>query len=78
MRRKAYILQNFCIIDSMKLYNQQFPSLYNTFYQAGGKNFARGAGPPGPSPDYDSVSNTFLFMATINVLLLINNMTVFS
>jgi hypothetical protein len=35
MRSKTYILQNFCIIDSMKLYKQGFPFLYNTFYQGG-------------------------------------------
>jgi hypothetical protein len=45
MRSKAYILQNFCIIDSMKLHNERFPFLYNTFYQWGGwQNFARGVG----------------------------------
>jgi hypothetical protein len=48
MRSKAYILQNFCIIDSMKLYNQGFPFLYNTFYQGGGQNFARGRRAPRP------------------------------
>ena len=56
MRSKAYILQSFCIIDSMKLYNQGFPFLYNTFYQGWGQNFAEGggkilprAGPPAPA-----------------------------
>ena len=39
----------------MKLYNQGFPFLYNTFYQGGGgQNFARVVGPPGPSPGYAS------------------------
>jgi hypothetical protein len=50
MHSKAYILQNVCIIDSMKLYNQGFPFLYNTFHQApppqilpgGAQNFVRG------------------------------------
>jgi hypothetical protein len=46
MRSKAYILQNFCIIDSMKQYNQGFPFLYNTFYQGGGKILPGGGGPP--------------------------------
>jgi hypothetical protein len=54
MRSKACILQNFCIIDSMKLYNQGFPFLYNTFYQVGTKILPGGAGPPGPSPGYAS------------------------
>jgi hypothetical protein len=44
MRSKAYILQKFCIIDSMKLYNQGFPFLYNTFYQ-GGPKILPGGGP---------------------------------
>jgi hypothetical protein len=54
MRNKAYILQNFCIIDSMNLYNQGFPFLYNTFYQGGGQKFYQGAGSPGTSPGYAS------------------------
>ena len=39
----------------MKLYNQGFPFLYNTFYQGtpGGK-FCRGGPVPGPSPGYAS------------------------
>jgi hypothetical protein len=49
MHSKAYILQNFCIIDSMKLYNQGFPFLYNKFYQ-GGANCAGGGGGAGPPP----------------------------
>jgi hypothetical protein len=55
MRSKAYILQNFCIIDSMKLYNQGLTFLYNTFYQGGTiLPGGGGGGPPGPSPGYAS------------------------
>ena len=46
MRSKAYIPQNFCIIGSMKLYNEGFPFLYNTFYQEGPK-ILPGGGIPG-------------------------------
>jgi hypothetical protein len=52
MRSKAYILHNFCIIDSMKLYNQGFPFLYNTFYQVGvgwAKFCQGGQAPPAPA-----------------------------
>jgi hypothetical protein len=34
------------IIDSMKLYNQGFPFLYNTFYQGGGKILPGGGAAP--------------------------------
>jgi hypothetical protein len=54
MGSKAYILQNFCIIDSMKLYNQGFPFLYNTFYQGAPKILPEGGGSPGPGPGYAS------------------------
>ena len=49
MRSKAYILQSFCIIDSMKLYNQGFPFLYNTFYQGGPNILLGGPGPSAPA-----------------------------
>ena len=34
----------------MKLYNQGFPLLYNTFYQGGGAIFCQGGRAPRPQP----------------------------
>ena len=49
-QQSIYILQNFCIIDSMKLYNQGFPFLYNTFYQGSPKILPGGEGVANPAP----------------------------
>ena len=65
MRSKAYILQNFCIIDSMKLYNQGFHFLYNTFYQGGKILPGVGGRPPDPSPGY--ASDCTLVIININI-----------
>jgi hypothetical protein len=38
-------IDNFPTCLNMKLYNQGFPFLYNTFYQGGGGEFCQGGGP---------------------------------
>ena len=66
MRSKAYIQQNFCIIDSMKLYNQGFPFLYNIFYQ-GAQNFASGGGGGGAPTPAPALATPLLVKINIGV-----------